>query len=425
VIVPWWNAYAPRIARLLVDAQWSRPGLEEALESFSHRYDVDALVSRLLDLMPSAPLDTASAQSLLRGMPVLPGREWSLRNDQEAPLPPRPRPPSWNFEVPRYTTNVELARSLDVTPWELEWFADLGGWLRTKPYPLQHYRTRTIDKRDGYRLLEVPKPRLREMQRRVLTRVLNRIPPHDAAHGFVSGRSAVTFARPHERSDVVVRMDLADFFTSVGRARVVALFAAAGYPRAVARTLAGICTTETPAARLVGLPHDRAAALRAPHLPQGAPTSPALANLVARRLDRRLAGFARKNGLVYTRYADDLAFSGSADTRVDRLITVVATIVRAEGFSVNDAKTTIRRSHRRQVLAGLVVNESAAVPRARYDDLRALLHNARTTGAAAQNREGLADFRAHVYGMIAWIGESSDVRRRKLVEMAERVDWDA
>ncbi|MGU3437965.1 reverse transcriptase family protein [Actinomycetes bacterium M1A6_2h] len=412
---PWWKAFAPRIARMLVDAPWTRSGLEEALESFAHRHDVDSLVTRLLNLMPSAPLDTAGAQSLLQGMPVLP----------TVLLPPRPKPPAWHFEVPHYGSNVELARSLDVTPWELEWFADLGGWLRTKPYPLQHYRTRTIDKRDGHRLLEVPKPRLREMQRRLLTRILNTIPPHDAAHGFVSGRSAVSFARPHERSDVVVRMDLSDFFTSIGRPRVVALFVAVGYPRAVARTLAGICSTETPATRLAGLPHDRATALRAPHLPQGAPTSPALANLVARRLDRRLAGFARKNGLVYTRYADDLAFSGTADTRVDRLIAIVTTIVRAEGFSVNVAKTSIRRSHRRQVLAGLVVNQRAAVPRPRYDEIRALLHNASTTGAAQQNRDGLPDFRAHVYGVIAWIGESSDIRRRKLLEMAERVDWSA
>ncbi|GGF93663.1 hypothetical protein GCM10007304_04410 [Rhodococcoides trifolii] len=399
---------------MLVDARWTRSGLEEALESFSHRHDVDALVTRLLDLMPSAPLDVESGLSLLRGMPVLPMY-----------LPPRPKPPSWHFDVPRYSSNIDLARSLDVTPWELEWFADLGGWLRTKPYPLQHYRTRTIDKRDGHRLLEVPKPRLREMQRRLLTRILDRIPPHDAAHGFVRGRSAVTFARPHEYADVVIRMDLADFFTSIRRPRVAAIFASAGYPRTVARTLAGICTTETPAERLSGLPHDRAVALRAPHLPQGAPTSPALANLVARRLDRRLAGFARKNGLTYTRYADDLAFSGSADVRVDKLITVVTTIVRAEGFSVNVRKTRIRRAHRRQVLAGLVVNESAAVPRARYDALRALLHNCSITGASEQNRDGLPDFRSHVYGVIAWIGESNEVRRAVLHDLAARVDWDS
>ena len=92
---------------------------------------------------------------------------------------------------------------------------------------------------------------------------------------------------------------------------------------------------------------------------------------------------------------------------------------------VNGDKTHVARAHRRQTLAGLVVNESAAAPRDRYDALRALLHNSVRTGAAAQNRAGVPDFRASVYGQIAWIGESSPSRRSRLLAMAERVDWDS
>ncbi|MFC4125230.1 reverse transcriptase domain-containing protein [Nocardia rhizosphaerae] len=167
------------------------------------------------------------------------------------------------------------------------------------------------------------------------------------------------------------------------------------------------------------------ALLTARHLPQGAPTSPRLANLVARGLDRRLTGYAGRHGLTYTRYADDLAFSGPASTDVDRLVWTVTRIARAEGFTVGPDKTLVRRAHQRQTLAGLVVNTRPAAPRDQYDALRALLHNCLRTGPAAQNHAAHPDFRAHVYGRIAWIGETSPTRRAKLLAAAARVDWTA
>lgn len=107
------------------------------------------------------------------------------------------------------------------------------------------------------------------------------------------------------------------------------------------------------------------------------------------------------------------------------MIAAIGYIARDEGFAVNHDKTLIRRSHRRQCLAGLVVNESAAVPRETYDALRALLHNCARTGASSQNREGRENFREYVFGLIAWVGESSASRRRQLWALAAAVDWDA
>nr|WP_296771551.1 reverse transcriptase family protein [Rhodococcus sp. (in: high G+C Gram-positive bacteria)] len=264
-------------------------------------------------------------------------------------------------------------------------------------------------------------PRLREMQRKILRRILDRVPAHGAAHGFVKGRSPRTFGIPHSGRDIVIAVDLKDFFPSIGIDRVVAIFGALGYPRTVAWNLAYLCTTITPASGLTGLPSAQASALRSRHLPQGAPTSPALANLAARRLDIRLNGLAASMKMRYTRYADDLAFSGAGDA--DRLLWAVRQIVREEGFALNLGKTRVRRAHKRQELAGLVVNEWPAVPRREYDELRAILHNCITTGAEVQNRSGSADFRAHVYGRIARVGETSAARRRTLLAMAERVDW--
>ena len=142
-----------------------------------------------------------------------------------------------------------------------------------------------------------------------------------------------------------------------------------------------------------------------------------------RRLDRRLDGYAQRNGLRYTRYGDDLAFSGDhVDT--GRVLWTVGQIVDAEGFRVHPDKTRVMYAHQQQALAGLVVNDRPRVRRSDYDALRALLHNAARTGAESQNHDGLPDFRAHVHGRIAWIGATSPQRRARLVAMAARVDWE-
>jgi hypothetical protein len=132
-------------------------------------------------------------------------------------------------------------------------------------------------------------------------------------------------------------------------------------------------------------------------------------------LDRRLVGLARTYGARYTRYADDLAFSGtlSQSTAVS-LVDRVRAIAADEGFRINDAKTRIRGAADRQMLAGLVVNAAPAVPRREYDALRALLHNAVHTGLDEQNRDGHPDFAAHLAGRIAWVGHHHPSRAAKL-----------
>jgi hypothetical protein len=139
------------------------------------------------------------------------------------------------------------------------------------------------------------------------------------------------------------------------------------------------------------------------HLPQGAPTSPALANLAAFGLDRRLDGLAAALGARYSRYADDLAFSGGLHLRRTRADVgrLVATIAGEEGFRLHPAKTSCRTSAQRQVLAGVVVNRRPNVARKDYDRLKAIVHNAARAGGASQNRLGHPDFRASLEGRVA------------------------
>ncbi|ALG84206.1 reverse transcriptase family protein [Gordonia phthalatica] len=318
-----------------------------------------------------------------------------------------------------------LAHWLAMSVTELDWFAARGRWSRRAKPQLRHYRVQRLPKRDGgFRIIEAPKERLATAQRRILDEILSAVPPHPAAHGFVRGRSVQSYASTHALHDTVVRVDLRRCFEHVTYPRVRAVFAAIGYAPAVAAYLASLCTTTIAIddEKLVDPIH--AALLRERHLPQGAPTSPALLNLVLRRIDFRIAGYAAKHRIAYTRYGDDLAFSGD-DLDAGKLVWFVTRVAAAEGFVVHPSKTRIMHDHQRQQLGGLVVNRGVRSSRADFDALKALLHNAIRHGAQSQNRDGHPDFRAHVYGRIGWVSTGSPARRKRLRDMAARVDWES
>jgi hypothetical protein len=244
-----------------------------------------------------------------------------------------------------------------------------------------------------------------------------------------------SFVAPHVSRRVVVRLDLEDFFASVTRARVTALFRRVGYPRSVARTLAALTTISTPLAVLAAHPREGAdpparsrtnQRLRDPHLPQGSPTSPALANLCAWRLDRRMAALAAGFGASMTRYADDLAFAGDQPFlgSLPHFLPRAGAIALEEGFALNHRKTRVMRSGRRQQLCGLVVNQRPNLPREETDNLRALLWNAIRLGPDSQNREGHADFRRHLEGRIAWVASINVARGRRLAALFDRIRWE-
>ena len=163
--------------------------------------------------------------------------------------------------------------------------------------------------------------------------------------------------------------------------------------------------------------------LATPHLPQGAPTSPALASLAATHLDRRLAALAPTLCATYSRYADDLAFSGPADLPAGTLRRVVAELVREEGFRVVPAKTSVRRRHERQLVTGVVVNASTNVERRSYDRLKAVLHDAAVNGPGHANRDGVPDFRAHLQGRVAWVAQLNPRRGRRLQAALDAIAW--
>jgi hypothetical protein len=406
-----------RLARAVLSAFPERPAgaAEQALAAF---------------IAEDAGFRRARDESLRAGEAPLRRLFWAT----PAMAPAAGAPATW--AVPPLATAAALADWLGLSPSRLDWFADVQGRLaRVPPGPLRHYTYRWLPKASGrWRLLEVPKPRLLAIQRRLLHEILDRLPPHEAAHGYRPGRSIRTFAEPHCGRSVVLRFDLLQFFPSVRPARVRRVFLTAGYPPEVARLLTGLCTSVVPddvwpaAPGSPGSPvsWEEGRLYRFAHLPQGAPTSPALANLCAYRLDCRLHGLAVALGARYTRYADDLAFSsGDELERAARRFQVhVCRIALEEGFEVHTRKSRFMRQGVRQQLVGVVVNARPNLRREAYDALKATLHNCVRHGPASQNRAGHADFRAHLLGRVAHVAQINPDRGRKLRALFERIRWE-
>jgi retron-type reverse transcriptase len=282
----------------------------------------------------------------------------------------------------------------------------LGYFLLASDYKDGPYTTYTIPKRDGSeRTICAPKKQLKWVQRQILRHILVKVPPHPAAHGFINGRSTVSNAVRHVGAELVVKFDLKDFFPTMHYFRVMGLFASMGYPTGncmfgtddesnqIAPVLARLCC-------YTSRPDQWGSAT----LPQGAPTSPAISNLVCRRLDARLEGLAKRNGGVYTRYADDLTFSfkTAEGLKLGRFRWWVDQVCQQEGFTINQDKFRVIRDSQRQVVTGIVVNEALRIPRERRRLYRAMLHNCEKNGVDAEAR-GNPRFKQYLRGFAAYL----------------------
>src|SRR5438445_19542 len=261
-----------------------------------------------------------------------------------SPAPPPPAPPAGTRTID------ELAARLKVTV----------GELTSVPIAYQQFE---IPKRHkGMRKILAPVQHLKTIQRQILRRVLGGLKPHPCATGFTRGYSIVSNALPHLGKAAIVRMDLKDFFPSTPALRVNHYFRFIGWNAEAADLLTRLCT------------HNNA-------LPQGAPTSPKLSNLLNHHLDARLSGLASAIAASYTRYADDITYSLESDDpgSIRKLVHLTAVIAREEGYLVHQRqKLYVRRRKDRQVVTGLVVNQRINLPRDIRRWLRAVEHRHRT-----------------------------------------------
>ncbi len=290
--------------------------------------------------------------------------------------------------LPEFPDHAALADALDISMGELRFLA-----YHREVSSVTHYqRFKMPKKRGGFRKISAPMPRLKRAQAWILQNILDLVPLRDEAHGFRAGRSIVSNAEPHIGKDLVINLDVEDFFPTVTIWRVFGVFQSLGYSPSIATILALLCT-ELPVEEIELDGKTWYVSTGERHLPQGGPTSPAITNILCRRMDARLAGIADKHDFTYTRYADDLTFSasGQATEALMKLLWHVKTVVAEEGFKLHPDKQRIMRDGRRQEVTGLVVNDQLSVPRKDVRAFRALLHRVRTSGLEHAHWKGESD----------------------------------
>lgn len=251
-----------------------------------------------------------------------------------------------------YTDYVRALKPAGVPP--IFSFLHLCSLLGREPYylasainaPEHHYRTFQIPKRSGgRRKITAPYPALLDCQRWMLSNVLSKVDVHVSCHGFVKGRSIITNAKVHAGQSMVLKTDLTDFFPSISIDRVISVFQRLGYPTTIAFYLAAICTFQK-------------------SLPQGAATSPALSNIISYRMDKRLYALAKSKKCKYSRYADDITFSGNVIK--PRLLASLSKIIESEGFQLNPKKTRLYRPEQRKLITGIDASRKIIRPPRRF-----------------------------------------------------------
>lgn len=209
---------------------------------------------------------------------------------------------------------------------------------------INFYRQFVIPKKSKGELRTIlePLPNLKDIQKWILDNILYQLEPSKYTKAYKKGVSIKDNAKFHRKQKKVLTIDLKNYFGTINFDDVYLFFRKSGYKNDVAILIAGLCSS------VLGLP-------------QGAPTSPMLANLITINLDKRIAAFTQKNNIRYTRYADDLTFSGDFDEGF--IIKKIKEIVISEGFEINNAKTRLREQHQRQEVTGIVVNNNMQASR--------------------------------------------------------------
>jgi RNA-directed DNA polymerase len=310
--------------------------------------------------------------------------------------------------VPEFSSEAALLAYLGLSAKELKkiW------WFRGRMY-----RQFEIAKEKGKtRVIDAPDKRLKYLQRQIAGKLNQLYRVRNPVHGFVIGKSVKTNALAHLHKRFVLNLDLRDFFPSITERRIIGVLESLSIESRVAAIIATLCCHKN-------------------HLPQGAPTSPVLSNMICFRLDRELLAFAKGARCIYTRYADDITFSShqpmtalfegpvppSGHFPPDLLAPALRNALAANGFSIHPDKAHYADRHSRRMVTGLKVNEFLNVDRRYIRNIRAALYSVETLGriTAQQKFEndhgGKSDLGAHLQGKITWLrhirGQSDPVLR--------------
>lgn len=323
-----------------------------------------------------------------------------------------------NHQLPLLQSAKDLAEAMGINLSELRFLSFTRDISR-----INHYQKFVIAKKTGgERQISAPMPRLKRAQYWILNNILEKIPLHDAAHGFRAGKSIVSNAKPHCAAYVVINYDLKDFFPSVSYRRVKGLFRQFGYSEQVATICALLCSE--PETQQVELDDDNFhVSLGERVLPQGAPSSPVITNILCRRLDRRLNGAAKSLGFAYTRYADDMSFSAdrSHAKNLAKLQWRVKQIVADEGFEIHPDKTRIMRANSQQEVTGIVVNEKPSLDRKTLKRFRALLFQIEKDGCDGKHWGQSQNVLSSIKGFANYVAMVNPDKGKRLLDQVNRI----
>ena len=327
-------------------------------------------------------------------------------------------------ELPIFETIEELATAMNLTVGKLRFLA-----FDRKTSEVDHYIHFKLPKKTGgFRLISAPKPQLKTAQTWILDNILSRIEVHEAAHGFLPEKNIVSNAESHVGAKTVINFDLENFFPSITYKRVKGVFRSFGYSEALATVLGLVCTApEVEEIEIDGKRYFVASGER--HLPQGSPASPAISNIIARRLDKGLKTLAERHGFKYTRYADDLTFSTKEkDAEIKKLMPQVRYVAKEQGFKINESKTRVLRRGRQQEVTGIVVNEKISIDRKTLRKFRAVLHQAENRGLEGLRWGNSPDLVASLQGYANFVymvdKEKGYIFQQQVRRIIEKYSWE-
>lgn len=322
------------------------------------------------------------------------------------------------YGLPVFENEEALARAMEKSIGEIRFLA-----FNRAVSTISHYRRFAIPKKSGgLRHIAAPMPRLKSAQHWLYENVLSKIKLHDAAHGFVPGRSIVSNASPHLKAEVVMNLDLKDFFPTIDFHRVKGMFRKLGYSEQLAIIFALISTEPAvDEVEMDGRTYYVAKGER--HLPQGSPASPVITNIICRRMDARFRGLAKKFNYTYSRYADDLTFSASGEPvkELKRFLAHIRQVIDDEDFNLHPKKIRIMRKGARKEVTGIVVNEKPAIPREDVRRFRALVHQIEKTGPEGKHWNGNRNVLAAMKGYANFITMVDPAKGKPLEERVKKL----
>ena len=274
---------------------------------------------------------------------------------------------------------------------------------------INYYSTLQIPKKKGgNRKLLIPAMSLRLIQKWILKNILNNIPISDYANGFYKKRSIVTNAEKHIGKNCIINLDLKDFFPSITLEQVFRIFYYYGYTKEISYLLARLCT------------YNKA-------LPQGSPASPYISNIVCLKLDKRLSKLAITYKANYTRYADDITFSG--DYGIEKIINIAKDIIKEEGFKINNNKTRIAYKHERQEVTGLIISKNKISVKKKYKKkLLQEIYYCKKYGVHSHLKHiksQKAFYKDHMYGKAYFINMVDKDLGKRIINELDEINWES